>query len=237
MHSHEFYEYIYVMRGECNQRFEFPYRSVLLKAGQSCLLCPGTVHAVERCGANDIILKLSIPVKLFGEIIMPIAPAAFLDENVIIFENHSIQTDWYIYMLIMENYLKRDFLDTAVKNYLSLLFIELVRKPLKEYPDILIKLSSYFEKNPSEVNLSEFAGLVGYSADYTGRLIKKSTGKSFVDNVLELRLERASKLLIETDYPVEIIAGMVGYANMSGFYKQFCRNYGMTLNEYRKKFL
>ncbi len=58
-----------------------------------------------------------------------------------------------------------------------------------------------------------------------------------MDNVLELRLERAVKLLIETDYPVEIIAGMVGYANISGFYKQFCRNYGMTPNEYRKKFL
>lgn len=64
-HGHSFYEFIYVLSGECTQRFRNPERKLTLKKGQACLLPPGTVHSLEKSRKGDNIIKTVIPAKLF----------------------------------------------------------------------------------------------------------------------------------------------------------------------------
>ena len=49
------------------------------------------------------------------------------------------------------------------------------------------------------------------------------------------RMEKAAKLLLETQYPISRIAMEVGYSNFSYFSKTFRDYAGCTPNEYRAK--
>lgn len=234
LHRHDFYELIYVLRGSCGQRVEGKGQPLRLEARQACLLQPGAAHVMERCGENDIILKLSIPVPLYREAVSPIlqpGPGA----DVTVFRNPDDRADWCVCMLMREWGERRAFCGTAVKNYLSLLFISLIRES-EGRPALIARLCDYLAAHGGRVSLHEFAASIGYSGDYTGRMIRRCTGKDFTQTVLELKLARGARLLLETEKPVAAIAEELGYANPSGFYKQFCRAYRMTPGAYRERF-
>ena len=54
--------------------------------------------------------------------------------------------------------------------------------------------------------------------------------------IVSLKMERARKLLIDSDSAIADIAGELGYSNASGLHKQFYAAYGMTPSAYRKLF-
>ncbi len=236
LHSHSFYEYIYVLRGECIQQIGMQKENVCLKAHQSCLLAPGTCHIMEKCGKQDIILKFSISEQIFEE---AAAAHSFADmkNGFTLFKHGDELTDLYARRLLLENRNRDGFTKTAVKNYLSLLFIELNRAAAKQPARIVSQLEAYFEKNPGRTSLPQFAASVGYSADHAGRLIRQVTGKTFGEYRRDKHLMDAAQLLSQTDDTIESVALAAGYATVSGFYKQFCRLYGMAPGEYRKTFL
>lgn len=232
LHSHNFFELIYVLYGKCEQYLEEPYRTADLERYQSCLLKPGIRHVMGRSSKKDLILKFSIPVELYQEVIAPVL-GVYSGKDIITFDCYNAQIEWCIYMLIKESSRQGEFYKTAVKKYLSLLFIELMRKPDAPYEDLRLKLYAHFEENLGNTNLHKFAAELGYSDAYAGRLIKNHTGKNFMELVIELKVAKAAKLLAETDYSVAAIANLLGYVNPSGLYKQFYRTYGMTPKEYR----
>ena len=134
----------------------------------------------------------------------------------------------YFYFKLLSNFL-------GSLHYLGLLFIDFIRKPMASYPEIAEKLRCYYESHEGQIDLHGFASEIGYSDDYTGRMIKKTTGKSYTEIVLELKLQRASCLLAQTDVPIEKVAALSGWLNPSGFYKQFYRSFGMSPGTYRTK--
>lgn len=158
LHSHNFYEYIYVLRGNCTQHTETPAQTILLKAHQSCLLSPGVSHIVERCGKEDIILKFAVSESLFREVILPFSSAG-MEKDVLIFHHSNAQISMCIYMLLKESRNPCEFGETAIRNYLSLLFIELMRKPPAPYPDIIKKLvRKNFGEDCEITDLTELKG-------------------------------------------------------------------------------
>ncbi len=158
LHSHNFYEYIYVLRGNCTQHSETPAQTILLKAHQSCLLSPGVSHIVERCGKEDIILKFAVSESLFREVILPFSSAG-MEKDVLIFHHSNAQISMCIYMLLKESRNPCEFGETAIRNYLSLLFIELMRKPPAPYPDIIKKLvRKNFGEDCDITDLTELKG-------------------------------------------------------------------------------
>lgn len=233
LHSHSFYEYIYILRGKCVQRLENREEALCLKARQSCLLAPGVSHIMEQSGKEDIILKFSVSERIFQEAVMPLAAIA-MENGFAVFEHGNAWTDMYAGRLLQESRDGDRLSETAIKNYLSLIFIELLRAADGQPADIVKQLEAYFERNPREPGLRQFAASIGYSADYAGRMIKSVTGKTFGEYLRNRRLLTAAKLLSETDYTVEYISERSGYETISGFYKQFYRVYGMAPGEYRK---
>lgn len=234
-HRHDFYELVYVLRGSCTQKIEAACHSHDLKEHQACLLKPGISHILGRCTKDDIILKFSIPKSLYEESIAPIL-AHDSEEDILIFDNYNAQIALCLFMLLKESHTQRDFCAIAIKNYLSLLFIELVRQPLPCDSQLMQKIETYLRQSLANASLHDFAVHIGYSDDYAGRLIKRETGKSFTQLVLEQKLSKAGKYLLETDLSVTCIANSLGYISPSGFYKQFSRAYAMTPEEYRRTF-
>lgn len=85
-----------------------------------------------------------------------------------------------------------------------------------------------------DVSLQSVSDELKLSPNYISRLFKQSTGKSFVDYVTSLRVERAKSLLTEQNLKVNEISRMVGYHNSYYFIKVFKEFTGVTPGEYRK---
>lgn len=97
------------------------------------------------------------------------------------------------------------------------------------------QIKTYIEQNIKTANLEELSAILGYSAVYTGSLVKKLTGKSFSKEVQDKRCSIAARKLLETDLSIEEIIADVGYENESFFRKIFKEKYCKNPLEYRKR--
>jgi AraC family transcriptional regulator len=84
------------------------------------------------------------------------------------------------------------------------------------------------------ISLKEVAQAVGYSPAYLTDLVRKLTGKTVNNWIVERRIVQASTLLLETNYSVEQIALDVGYQNINHFYCQFRDYYKNTPRAWRE---
>ncbi|BAY29081.1 AraC family two component transcriptional regulator [Nostoc carneum NIES-2107] len=92
----------------------------------------------------------------------------------------------------------------------------------------LRKVFEFIESNYHQpISLKEVARDVGYSSAYLTDLVRRLTGKTVNDWIIERRIKQACHLLLETNYSVNHIALNVGYQNINHFYCQF-RNYHQT---------
>ena len=97
------------------------------------------------------------------------------------------------------------------------------------------EIISYVEAHLKDASLSELAAILGYSAIYTGNIVKKLTGKSFSELVQDIRCQKAAELLASTDISVKDIITAVGYENGSFFRNIFKEKYGLSPLQYRQK--
>ena len=79
---------------------------------------------------------------------------------------------------------------------------------------------SYIERHACDCTLDDLAHHLHLSPNYASALLKRQTGRTFMQLVQESRLTRAAALL-DTGATAEAAAREVGYANMSFFYKKF----------------
>ncbi len=84
------------------------------------------------------------------------------------------------------------------------------------------------------ISLKEVAQAVGYSSAYLTDLVRRLTGKTVNNWIVERRIEAASTLLLETNYSVDEIALKVGYQNINHFYCQFRDRYKNTPRAWRE---
>jgi AraC-like DNA-binding protein len=84
-----------------------------------------------------------------------------------------------------------------------------------------------------ELKLSEIAGAAYLSEFHFARLFKKITGMTPHGYLASLRIERARRMLAETDLSITEIAAQIGYASQSHFSKVFREATGMTPRAFR----
>lgn len=103
--------------------------------------------------------------------------------------------------------------------------------------EFLCKIRAYLAQKISDENLSveqvatEAARL---SVSQTNRKIKEKTGLTTEQFVLEFRLEKALKLLCNTDQTVSEIAYAVGFREAAHFSNTFKRHFGQSPRDLRK---
>lgn len=85
-----------------------------------------------------------------------------------------------------------------------------------------------------DLSLETLAAQTGFSSYHFARLFRQTMGKSPHQFVLQLRLEKAQRLLKETDIPLAHVALESGFANQSHLTRHFKRCLGLTPRAYRQ---
>ena len=89
----------------------------------------------------------------------------------------------------------------------------------------------YIENNfYRNISLEEVSQVVHMNTAYFSTLFKKQTGKKYIDYVTDLRMEKARKLILNTDLKIVNIAEMVGYSSTKHFARIYKEKYGVTPN-------
>jgi two-component system response regulator YesN len=83
------------------------------------------------------------------------------------------------------------------------------------------------------LSLDDVCSQVGFSASYFSTLFRKETGKTFLEYLLEIRMEAAKGLLRETKMTMEAVCEAVGVHDYKRFSKAFKKAMGISLKEYR----
>ena len=76
---------------------------------------------------------------------------------------------------------------------------------------------------------------LGWSVSKLGRVVKAGSGKTFSAWLLDLRLQRAAKMLEETSLPVAQVAYDNGFSQPSHFDRRFAERYKTTPTEFRRR--
>ena len=85
-----------------------------------------------------------------------------------------------------------------------------------------------------DISSQSIAEAVGIGINRTIAIIKEATGQSCKSYLIQLRLERAKTLLLESDAPVSDICAKVGYGSVSHFIKVFKTATGLTPDAFRR---
>lgn len=95
--------------------------------------------------------------------------------------------------------------------------------------EALARVVRYVREHLTErLSLEEAAAAAFLSPNYLAHLIKKESGRTFVEIVTERRMEKARELLANTDMRVSEIAQAVGFPDEAYFSRRFRQNAGAS---------
>ncbi|MEK4433990.1 helix-turn-helix domain-containing protein [Paenibacillus sp. FSL K6-2862] len=98
---------------------------------------------------------------------------------------------------------------------------------------IVQRVCEHLSSHPEGMlSLSDCAELVNVSPSYLSRLFKKEMGVSFIEYLMNLKVQKAKQLLKDTDCTITEIAEQVGYSerNLNRAFQRFVQ---MSPNQYR----
>ena len=137
---------------------------------------------------------------------------------------------------------KRPFSIDAVDVCVSELLIALMRsyslffEEDSSHPpltDQVRDILDYIDRNLADVTLISAARAFHFSTNHLNRIVKNNTGSTFLELVHKARMREAGYLLRTPGITVTDAAQLVGYNNVSYFYKLFAREYHMSPQAYR----
>lgn len=105
----------------------------------------------------------------------------------------------------------------------------------KQENDVIFKVKEYIQEHFAEdVTLEQLAQLVYMNPYYFSTFFKKETGQNFRAYLLQVRMEKALRYLMETDMKTYELARQVGYRDVRTFTDKFKEVYGCSPSKYKK---
>lgn len=251
LHSHHFYELVYVLAGSAMQTLGDT--TVQVNKGDYFIIDYGSYHSYADCKNFQIINCLFMP-EFIDKTLAGCTSFAQLITNYLIRFNYTIlskvptnnvftDTDGHIQALF----------ETLLTEYTDRKhgFIELIRCSLVEIlvrslrsivdPDkpqrhsAALKLTRYIDEHFGEnISLSRLGRELGFSLPYLSRLFHREVGTSFQQYLQKTRIEHSCRLLAETRLTIMQIAQEVGYNDTKHFGKLFRETVHMSPREFRK---
>ena len=115
------------------------------------------------------------------------------------------------------------------------LLLELNRKA-SYTPIVLLSqkhIETYYYKE--DLSLQELADTIQISPTYLSRLLKNEIGVSFIEYLIQVRVEKAIQIMSDPTVKLYEVAQRVGYNNQHYFSTAFKKVVGLSPAEYRKK--
>lgn len=102
---------------------------------------------------------------------------------------------------------------------------------------LIEEIVKYINSNYTDPNLSTnvIADIFNLSPAHIGKIFREQTYKSISSYINEVRLEKATELLINTNLTVDEIIEKIQWENKKYFYTLFKKQYGATPTQYRLK--
>lgn len=98
-------------------------------------------------------------------------------------------------------------------------------------------LAYLVENFRNQVSLDAAASLANMTTNAFCKYFKKVTRKTFMETIIEYRLNYAIQQLVQTDKPISEISFESGFGDVSHFYKMFKTKMHLSPLNYRKKFM
>ena len=150
-------------------------------------------------------------------------------------KDHAIRT--ILELMVIEYADPKEDTQRILKSMLQTLLLEVARRyratrPAGEPHSLSAQILQYMDDHSDVVTLREIAEQFHYHPNYISALLRKETGRTFSEILLEKRMERSVLLMKNTTLPIEEISALLGYSNHSNFFKVFKEYFGMTPREF-----
>ncbi len=257
IHTHTFFEIVYVIQGSCTNYLNG--HPIAMETGDICILAPETPHTLSVFTDDCIVFNIEIRTSTFETAFLDtLADNDILADFFTRTLYHSPSQPYlyfktgddlelrnYLAYVYEEYHLKRQYKKRMMNSIITAFFITLLRNHGADVilpndgsdvtdPNTLFVLK-YMQEHFSTITLRELADFFNYSERQIQRIIKTSTGKSFSENIQQLKMKKAARLLGNPDLSIVKIAEELGYSDPGNFRNLFKKYYGMTLSEYRSK--
>lgn len=254
-HKHNYIEFNYVYKGKLTEVIH--NKAIELKEGEIIFLNKDITHSIEKSSEEDIIINFIIRPEFF-DFILNLSENdniifSFLLKSLYLNKNNKgeylyfkVSDEKYIQeileKIIIEIYEPSLMSSTTIKLLVGLLIVELLKEPnnIEVYSEdnydnlMIIEVLKYIDENYATSTLFEISDKLKQPHYKISKLVKKQTNMTFKELLQEKRLDKAKKLLNETDFSVVEIISLVGYENLTYFYKIFKEKYGYTPKNYKE---
>ena len=122
---------------------------------------------------------------------------------------------------------------------ISLVFQEkIIHARYQSTNSFIVQAKEYVKNHYDEEDLSldRVCQELGVSNSYFSTIFKKEEGTSFIGYLTDYRMEKASRMLVETKEKSYIIARQVGYTDANYFSYVFKRRFGVSPSKYRTEY-
>ena len=245
IHSHDFFEIIYVCRGNIGDWVDGV--DISLRQGELCIHNPNARHKITKMAENeDFVLNILLPRDIFHRSFYEMLfEDRELDQffnsfmlspdgsiNFMVFRDTPAAVDTII-ELIVEEFLRGE---NASRFIFEATFVVLFGELLRNYKsnDFSRRLVSYITGHITDISIKETATYFGYHKNYFTSVVKAECGYKFNELLTKIRLQKALSMMLFTDNSLEEISSQIGYKSTASFYCHFKETYKMTPDQYRK---
>ncbi len=132
---------------------------------------------------------------------------------------------------------KETFRDTAVALFLQAVMMKQENIGSIKYSHVINRAEKYIAENFCDPNISliSVAKYVGLSSAHFSTVFSQSTGRSFINYLTVMRIEKAKELLCQTGMKLSAIAMEIGYNEPNYFSHVFRKLEGITPKEFRNR--
>lgn len=255
IHTHSFFEIIYVLNGSCHNKISDTI--IEMKKGDVCIISPGTVHSLSVFNDDCIVINLLVRSTTFeksffgilksNDVLSSFFSHALYSSNSESYLLFTKQNNLGIVNSVLEMYSEFNDLsrysDRMLTSMMSVFFIRLLRTDAKNiivptpsgtHSDRnIIHILNHIFTNYSSITLKDLSLKYNYSERQMSRILKEYTGKTFINIIQDIKLQRACELLKNPNISINKIIETIGYSNTTHFYRIFKNHYDMTPINYR----
>ena len=210
------------------------------KSGDAIIIFPNQNYRYETVKQEDHIL-LAVDIKRMGEF-LSLFTSHFPAKCVI---KGALQDREILELVknIAKTYKEygNEYRETLLKGYITVLLGRLLsltelKKNELEKPNTVGEIMDFCNRHYSErLSLEYLEAELHISKYYISHVINERIGVSFNDFINSIRINEASRLLVESDKTIKEISEEVGFLTQRTFDRVFKKQKGETAREYRKR--